>query len=50
MRLVDCLERVEIPWCTNGGIAVNHWATEVMVTQDVDLVVAPESIKQTVER
>lgn len=45
MRLVDCLERADIAWCTIGGVAVNHWAVEPMVTQDVDFVVAKESIE-----
>lgn len=49
MRLVDCLERTDIQWCAIGGIAVNHWADEPMVTQDVDLVVAVESIEDTVK-
>lgn len=44
MRLVDALERAEIPWCVIGGLAVNHWATEPMVTRDVDLVVAVDQI------
>lgn len=48
MRLVDCLERADIQWCAIGGIAVNHWAAEPMVTQDVDLVVAAESIERAV--
>lgn len=45
MRLVDCLERADIPWCTIGGIAVNHWAEEPMVTRDVDFVVVTEAIE-----
>jgi hypothetical protein len=49
MRLVDCLERASISWCAIGGIAVNHWAEEPMVTQDVDLVVATESIETAIE-
>ncbi len=49
MRLVDSLERADIPWCAIGGVAVNHWATEPMVTQDVDFVVAAESIERAVE-
>lgn len=49
MRLVDCLERADISWCAIGGIAVNHWAKEPMVTQDVDLVVAAESIEQAIK-
>ncbi|MBI4763633.1 MAG: nucleotidyl transferase AbiEii/AbiGii toxin family protein [Deltaproteobacteria bacterium] len=44
MRLVDCLERADISWCAIGGVAVNHWAAETMVTQDVDFVVAAESV------
>jgi hypothetical protein len=31
MRLVNCLERADIPWCAIGGVAVNHWAEETMV-------------------
>jgi len=49
MRLVACLERADIPWCAIGGIAVNHWAREPMVTQDVDIVVAIEEIERAVE-
>jgi hypothetical protein len=48
MRLVDCLERADIPWCAIGGVAVNHWAAEPMVTQDVDFVVATDSIDRAV--
>jgi len=49
MRLVDCLERADIQWCAIGGVAVNHWASEPMVTQDVDFVVAAESIDATIK-
>lgn len=49
MRLVDCLERADIAWCAIGGIAVNHWAEEPMVTRDVDLVVATDSVERAVE-
>lgn len=49
MRLVTCLERADIPWCAIGGVAVNHWADEPMVTQDVDFVVATEWIDKAVE-
>ena len=49
MRLVDCLERGDISWCAIGGIAVNHWAKEPMVTQDVDIVIAAESIDGAVK-
>lgn len=48
MRLIDCLERSDIPWCAIGGIAVNHWAAEPMVTQDVDFVVAADAIERSV--
>ena len=48
MRLVDALERADIPWCAIGGVAVNHWAKQPMVTQDVDFVVTTEAIERTV--
>jgi hypothetical protein len=49
MRFVDCLERADIPWCAIGGVAVNHWADEPMVTRDVDFVVTVEAIDKTVK-
>ena len=49
MRLVDCLERADIPWCAIGGVAVNHWAAEPMVTHDVEFVVAAEAIDRAVD-
>jgi hypothetical protein len=48
MRLVDCLERADVAWCAIGGVAVNHWAQQPMVTQDVDLVVAADAVERTV--
>jgi hypothetical protein len=48
MRLVDCLERADVPWCAIGGVAVNHWAEQPMVTQDVDFVVAAEAVERIV--
>lgn len=48
MRLVDSLECADLPWCAISGVAVNHWAAEPMVTQDVDFVVATEGIERTV--
>ena len=48
MRLVACLESADIPWCAIGGVAVNHWAAEPMVTQDVDFVVAAEKIEESI--
>ena len=44
MRMVDALERAELRWCAIGGVAVNHWASEPMVTLDVDFVVATEDV------
>lgn len=46
MRFVNALEAADILWCTIGGIAVNHWASEQMVTLDVDFVVAAESVEK----
>ena len=46
MRFVDAMEKADIRWCTIGGIAVNHWADEQMVTLDVDFVVAADSIER----
>jgi len=48
MRMVDALERAELHWCAIGGIAVNHWAVEPMVTRDVDFVVAVDEIERAV--
>ena len=41
-RLIDVLERLEVSWCVIGGLAVNHWAAEPIVTADVDIVIALE--------
>lgn len=49
MRLVDCLERADASWCAIGGVAVNYWAEQPMVTQDLDIVVASDSVERTVE-
>jgi hypothetical protein len=48
MRLVSCLEGSDIDWCAIGGVAVNYWAEEPMVTQDVDLVVAAERVDDAI--
>jgi hypothetical protein len=48
MRLVAALESADIAWCAIGGIAVNHWAAEPMVTRDFDLVVAAEEVERAV--
>ena len=47
MRLVDCLERADVAWCAIGGVAVNHWAAQPIVTEDVDFVVASEAVDRT---
>jgi Nucleotidyl transferase AbiEii toxin, Type IV TA system len=49
MRFVNALEKADIVWCAIGGVAVNHWAAEQMVTQDVDFVVAADSIQKAEE-
>ncbi len=48
MRLVDCLERADVAWCAIGGVAVNHWAEQPVVTQDVKFVVATEAVERAV--
>src|SRR5471032_1937309 len=47
--LVATLERLEIPWCMIGGLAVNHWAREPMATADVDVVIAAGKIDAAVK-
>jgi hypothetical protein len=49
MRLVETLERADLAWCVIDGLAVNHWAETPMVTQDVDLVVASDSVDRAVD-
>ncbi len=46
MRMISCLEKLDVPWCAIGGIAVNHWAEEPVVTRDVDFVVAADAIER----
>ncbi len=48
-RLIEVLERLEIPWCMIGGLAVNHWAEEPLATADVDVVIAHERVEEAVE-
>jgi predicted nucleotidyltransferase len=48
MKLVAVLERADVAWCVIGGVAVNHWAEQPMVTQDVDLVVAADDVGRAV--
>ncbi len=49
MRMVDALERADVVWCAIGGVAVNHWAAEPMVTRDVDIVVVADKVERAVE-
>ncbi len=49
MRLIDALEKADITWCTIGGVAVNHWAREPMVTQDIGFVVTADAIERAVD-
>lgn len=49
MRTVEQLERADIPWCAIGGIAVNHWAVEAMVTQDLEIVFVADAVNHTVQ-
>jgi hypothetical protein len=48
MAMVECLERADVTWCAIDGMAVNHWAENPMVTQDVDFVGAVDDIERTV--
>ena len=49
MRMVDALERAELAWCAIGGVAVNHWAKEPLVTRNVGFVVAVGQIERAVK-
>lgn len=49
LRLVEVLERLEIPWCMIGGLAVNYWAQEALATADVDMVIAAEHVDYAVD-
>jgi|SRR4051794_13855656 hypothetical protein len=48
LRLVEVLERLEVPWCMIGGLAVNYWADEPLATADVDIVVAVDRVDEAV--
>jgi len=48
-RAIAVLEHLGARWCVIGGIAVNHWAEEPVVTADVDMVVAHESVDTAVK-
>ncbi len=38
-RLLRCWAAAHIRWCVIGGLAVNHWAKEPLITKDADVVV-----------
>ncbi len=40
LRLAEAWKAAGIQWCVIGGLAVNHWAKEPLVTKDADMVVA----------
>lgn len=46
--MVDVLQRLKIPWCMIGGLAVNHWAAEPLATADVDIVIAAQRVEEAV--
>ena len=48
-RAIAVLERLGVEWCVIGGIAVNHWAESPVVTADVDMVIALESVDAAVK-
>jgi hypothetical protein len=39
-RLADAWRAAGVKWCVIGGLAVNHWSREPLVTKDADIVVA----------
>ncbi len=49
LHMVNLLESRELPWCMIGGLAVNNWADEPMVTKDVDLVIALDRVDDALE-
>lgn len=48
-RLIEILGKLNVSWCVIGGLAVNHWAEEPVVTADVDIVIALERVGDVVE-
>lgn len=39
-RLALTWQKAGVKWCVIGGLAVNHWAKEPLITKDADIVVA----------
>ncbi|MCC7474491.1 MAG: hypothetical protein IT425_03785 [Pirellulales bacterium] len=48
LRLVEVLERMEVPWCMIGRLAVNYWAEEPLATAGVDMVIATDRVDEAV--
>lgn len=48
-RLIESLEREEIPWCAIDGLAVNYWAQNLLLSADADLVVAHERLTDALQ-
>lgn len=40
LRLAEAWRGAGVKWCVIGGLAVNHWAREPLITKDADIVVA----------
>jgi hypothetical protein len=48
-RLSEAWKAAGVQWCVIGGLAVNHWAKEPLVTRDADMVVAFSDLAQALE-
>jgi hypothetical protein len=48
LRMIAVLDHVQARWCMIGGLAVNHWAQEPLVTRDVDIVVALDQVEPAI--
>jgi hypothetical protein len=48
-RLARAWQEAGVKWCVIGGLAVNHWAKEPLITKDADIVVAFSDLTQALE-
>ncbi len=48
-RLAAAWQQAGIKWCVIGGLAVNHWAREPIVTKDAGIVVAFSDLAAALE-
>ena len=48
-RLALAWREAGVKWCVIGGLAVNHWAREPLITKDADIVVAFSDLTLTLE-